>query len=246
MKSASFALGDPVKYGSYAITKRLSKVRNYISFANKKVLDIGCGNGSYTMEIARSSSLTIGIDIERRRLLDFKKEKEKGETKNVFISQMSGEQLGFKNDNFDIIVLIETLEHISDEKKCLKECWRVLRQQGKLVLYVPNRLHPFETHGIRLGFLTKYTRRIPFFSWLPSNILRRISLARSYKHQEIKKILETTGFKVEALAWFYPPIDNLKLPRLLKSIYRTYLCPYLEISPFKIFSVSILIIGSKA
>ncbi|MGQ9778130.1 MAG: class I SAM-dependent methyltransferase [Thermodesulfobacteriota bacterium] len=245
MNITRLQLGDPVDYGSYAIEKRLSKLGDHISFADKKVLDIGCGNGAYTLEIAKASSVTIGIDIEIGRLKAFKIKKEKDRIKNAFIIQMSGEQLGFQNDIFDVIILIETLEHINDERKCLEECRRVLKPGGKIALYVPNRMHPFETHGIKLGVLTKYTRRIPFISWLPSKILKKISFVRSYKAKEIIKLLETEGFNIEILNWFYPPLDNLRLPKYLKLFYRKYLCRYLEISPFRVFGVSILVIGEK-
>jgi len=245
MRVARLKPGHSVDYGSYAIKKRLSKVRQYVDFTNTKVLDIGCGNGAYTMEIAKKSIATIGIDIETERLRAFRLKKEKEKIKNVFINQMSGEQLGFKNDIFDLVILIETLEHINDDGRCLKECRRVLKPGGKIILYVPNRLHPFETHGVRLGFLTKYSRRIPFISWLPSNVLKKIAFIRSYKAKEIIRLVEMEGFRVEILDWFYPPLDNLKLPKHLKSFYRNYLSIYFESSPFRIFGVSILVVGKK-
>lgn len=238
-------LGEPVDYGAYAVEKRLKKVSKYIDFANKKVLDIGCGNGAYTVEIAKDASLAVGIDIEPERLSVFNKTKGERKIRNVYISLMSGEYIGFKGGVFDIVILIETLEHILNERNCLRECWRVLKENGKIILYVPNKWFPFETHGIKLGLLEKYSKRIPFISWLPNKILQKIAFARSYTSKKITKLLEEEGFHTEVIDWFYPPLDKIKIPIFLKKFYRRYLVKFLEESPLRIFGVSILVIGEK-
>jgi len=46
-------------------------------------------------------------------------------------------KLSFKNDQFDVAVSLEVLEHIPDYKKALREIFRVLRREGLFILSVP-------------------------------------------------------------------------------------------------------------
>lgn len=47
------------------------------------------------------------------------------------------EQLSFADNEFDIVVSSEVLEHVSDYNKCFKEIHRVLKEGGVMLYYVP-------------------------------------------------------------------------------------------------------------
>jgi len=237
-------IGAPAEYNSYAIKKRLGKIWRYVDFTNKRILDVGCGNGAYTMEMAKVAKFVTGIDIEPLRLTIFRKQKEKYRIRNLVIVEMSAEELRFKDETFDIITLIEVLEHVPNEKKCLEECKRVLKWGGQLILFVPNKLYPFETHGAKLGKV-KISNRIPFISWLPSQIHSRIANARVYMSWQIERLLERAGFRIGVVDWIYPPLDKIRLPLSVKNFYRKNLAKILELTPLRIFGVSILVIAQK-
>ena len=50
---------------------------------------------------------------------------------------MNGEKLDFEDSTFDIVIASDCLEHIDDDQKALKEWYRVLKKQGKLIIFVP-------------------------------------------------------------------------------------------------------------
>ena len=88
----------------------------------KRLLDIGCHNRHLEETIKEwySEIDTIGIDIIKYDV-----------NPDVIAS---AEHLPFRNDYFDFITLIETLEHIPDYVTTLKECFRILKSGGILFI----------------------------------------------------------------------------------------------------------------
>jgi len=84
-----------VRYGAFAIKKRLGLAEKYITFNNMKVLDIGCGNGAYTLEIARKADFVVGIDIEQKRLKCAKKITREQALKNIELNTPVVNLFGF-------------------------------------------------------------------------------------------------------------------------------------------------------
>ena len=61
------------------------------------------------------------------------------------------EELPFADESFDLILLNEVIEHVDDDRRTIVEAYRVLAPGGHIVVYAPNRLYPFETHGFFFG-----------------------------------------------------------------------------------------------
>jgi len=80
--------------------------------------------------------------------------------------------------------MIEVLEHTDRDSQVLKECFRVLKPGGFLVLFVPNKLYPFESHPCHIGdFPLAPTFRYLVASGLnPQTSLRRSSLFAPQTH----------------------------------------------------------------
>jgi SAM-dependent methyltransferase len=58
------------------------------------------------------------------------------------------------------------LEHVQDDQKAIQEIIRVLKPGGLLVLFVPNRGYPFETHGFYWRGNYQFGN-IPLINYLP-------------------------------------------------------------------------------
>jgi SAM-dependent methyltransferase len=137
--------------------------------------------------------------------------------------------------------MIEVLEHVHSDARVLDECGRVLRVGGKLVLFVPNKLYPFESHPSHIGGLMLGTN-VPFVSWLPGFLHRRISTARIYSRHRIIRMARAAGFEVSKVGYIFPPLDSFPLP--LKYTYRR-LARRLEDTPLRSFGVSIFLVLTK-
>lgn len=100
-----------------------------------RILDIGCGTGIPTIELAQlSNGEIIGIDIDQDALdkLDLKIEK-KGLSARVTTINCSLYKTEFPDKHFNIL-WDEGVIHILDIKKSLKECSRLLKPNGFLVI----------------------------------------------------------------------------------------------------------------
>jgi len=100
------------------------------------VLDCGCNDGTYIEAVRKKGHKTVGVDliplnIQRARILY-----PDGE---FYI--MDCEDLKFKDESFDTVVFTETIEHLVDPRKALREIYRVMRRGGRLLCtttYIPN------------------------------------------------------------------------------------------------------------
>jgi len=120
------------------------------------ILDIGCGTGMPTLELAKLSNGEImGIDIDQDALDKLKlKIKEKGLSGKLHVSNRSIYNTMFKDEMFDII-WEEGVIHILDLKKALTECNRVLKMNGFLVMgetvnWVNRKIKHFPKFGFKL------------------------------------------------------------------------------------------------
>ena len=99
---------------------------------NSKILDIGCSSGSLMQLLARKDFKNVyGIDKSINAVNLCKK---RG-FKNVNV--MDAAKTKFNNDEFDVIITSDILEHIKNDNSALKEWNRILKHGGKLIIFVP-------------------------------------------------------------------------------------------------------------
>lgn len=201
-------LGSSTASSEFAIVNRLAKLAGIVDLNNKSILDIGCNDAAYTVELAQSARMAIGIDIESERLSNANC-RIKTQAIPISLSLMNAEMLGFRDGSFDVVFINEALEHIPDQDNALDEFHRVLDEQGLIVLFAPNRLYIVETHGVRIG-QRKLGRFIPLVHWLPRFIGRHFMNARSYTPHELKQLLAQHGFTIIHQSYLFPPLDGLK------------------------------------
>eukprot|EP00761_Pharyngomonas_kirbyi_P004567 gb/GECH01004572.1/.p1 GENE.gb/GECH01004572.1/~~gb/GECH01004572.1/.p1 ORF type:complete len:332 (+),score=48.40 gb/GECH01004572.1/:1-996(+) len=104
------------------------------------ILDIGCGGGILTEEMARQGYHLTGIDVSHQSLQVARDHSKKsGLSDRIQYQSGSATELPFPNDCVDGIVISDVLEHIHDLPKAISEMARVLRPGGVLVFDTMNR-----------------------------------------------------------------------------------------------------------
>lgn len=119
------------------------------------VLDCGCNDGAYTIEIHKAGHKAVGVDILPEMILKALETCERlGLDENQIDFQvMDIEDLDFDDCQFDCVVLTETLEHLVNPRIGLKEVNRVLKPNGKLLASVPNGVDKQPTHYNTFDFI---------------------------------------------------------------------------------------------
>jgi SAM-dependent methyltransferase len=194
--------------------RRLAIIERYVPLAGRRVLDLGCGLGEYVRAFAREGARAYGCDIARERLVTGRQRGAVG------LLQAAGEALPLVDSALDVVVLNEVIEHVADDRATLAEVARVLAPGGVAIVYAPNRLYPFETHGVYVRGRYVFGN-IPLVNWLP-NILRNrlVPHARAYTWRGIERVATASGLTIVAHGYVYPGFDNIeaRLPLLARAL----------------------------
>ena len=202
-----------------------------------RVLDVGCGIGLYMRAFRRFTPHVFGVEIEGERAREA--------LTGGAVVQAPGEALPFAGGAFDLVLSHEVIEHVADDRAATAEMVRVLQVGGRLVLFCPNRLYPFETHG-------HYWRgryhfgNTPLINYLPDRLRDRLAPhVRAYTIRGLRALFEGLPVRIVAHTQIYPGYDNLlaRRPALAGWLRRgTYA---LEQTPLRIFGLSHFLVAEK-
>lgn len=163
-------------------------IDKYNNLENPKILDIGCGTGRNIEELADLGQI-YGLDNSREALRFCKK---RG-LKNLIFG--SAEKTNLPNNSFDIITLLDVLEH-TDDDKTLKEIHRILKKNSLLIITVPA------------------------FNWLWSQWDIVLHHKRRYTRESLTTILERNNYRIRKISYMY---SFLVLPILLVRSIKSFL-----------------------
>ena len=94
------------------------------------ILDVGCGTGA-NLEMLAEFGEAEGVDVSAEALSFCR---QRGLTN---VKQGAAESLPYPNDSFDLVTGLDVVEHLDDDLAGLKEMRRVLRRDGRALLFVP-------------------------------------------------------------------------------------------------------------
>lgn len=102
------------------------------------ILDTGCNTGSLINKLHREGYANVfGVDISDEAI-NFGKKKHPSLAEKLL--SYEGKKLPFENDSFDVILMFDSIEHIPEVEKFLKnEANRVLKNGGLLIFQTPNK-----------------------------------------------------------------------------------------------------------
>jgi ubiquinone/menaquinone biosynthesis C-methylase UbiE len=113
---------------------------NYKVKWNDKILDAGSGIGLYALHYATNTEnqYVMGVDISEDKIRNANKLRDAIGAKNCAFIVGDIAHSYSKNDNYDLIVCSDVLEHIPDDQVAFKELVRVLKPGGTMLLTFPS------------------------------------------------------------------------------------------------------------
>ena len=117
------------------------------------ILDVGCGPMfiSYAL-VGNETSEYIGVDIMRAdRLKKYRDAMNNIGVKTLQVVRASAESLPFRNGIFDFALSLDVLEHLSKSREAAMEIYRVLKNDGTIVVSLP--LENLFQRLSRMGFI---------------------------------------------------------------------------------------------
>jgi SAM-dependent methyltransferase len=181
-----------------------------------RVLDCGCGIGAYLerMETHASHAFGLEYDPDRARMAHLN---------HHAVVCAASEHLPFPSNSFDLILSHEVLEHVDDDRLSVQAMLRVLHKGGRLVVFVPNRGYPFETHGIFWGGRYRFGN-IPLVNYLPRRLRDKLAPhVRAYSAADLHTLFDGLPCRPISTTTIFGAYDNIiarwPLPgRLLRTL----------------------------
>lgn len=240
IEDKSIFLGHPSYVWRFGQDRRLDMIRRYVRFDGVRILDIGCGIGTYLEKFRGLGAREIGVDSDIDKLNDAHRKK-----RLIRLATCVSEQLPFPNQTFHVVLLHEVIEHVADDRQTIAEACRVVTPGGRVIVFAPNRLYPFETHGAYFG--KRYVfGNIPFIGWLPDSLRNRFAPhVRAYQMEEIRALFDGLDGELILHTQIYPGYDKIArrsalLARFLRGV--TY---FLEHTSLRMFGLSHFVVWRK-
>lgn len=158
--------------------KEIPRVKFDAKIVNKNVmsgllLDIGCYD-KLMAKYLRYGILYVGIDYPE--------------------CDLEKDRLKFKDGSFDYVCCFEVLEHLVDQRNCIKEMKRVVKKNGLIFISLPNIQHIFFRYrtmfGIRCGNPYTVDKRNKHYHF--ANFHQNLEFIR--KHFKIMKMYHQGNF----------------------------------------------------
>lgn len=236
----SIQLGHPSYVWRFGQDRRLNMIRAYLPMENARVLDIGCGIGTYVEKFRALSARAFGVDVDRERVTRGRQDKNLDT-----LAESVSEALPFASDAFDGVLLHEVIEHVDSDRVTIGEAHRVTKHGGVVIVFAPNRLYPFETHGAYFG--KRYVfGNIPFVGYLPDRWRSKFAPhVRAYRSRDIRALFDGLQGEILTHTQIYPGYDKIasrgqELAGILRNVTYT-----LENTPLRKLGLSHFIVWRK-
>ncbi len=215
-------------------------IRQAVPLEGARILDVGCGIGTYVEKFRGLTAEAFGVDVDAEKLRIALR------SKGLKLLAVSvSEELPFPNDAFDAVLLHEVIEHVADDRQTIREAHRIVKPGGTVLVFAPNRLFPFETHGVYVGGHYVFGN-VPLIGYLPDSWRRRFAPhVRAYRTTGLRALFDGLSGHIVQHTQIFPGYDKLAVrsPRIARFVRRiTY---FLESTALRSLGLSHFLVWQK-
>ena len=150
--------------------RELQTFLKHTSLKDKKVLEVGCGDGRITFKYAALAKHVIAIDVNTEEIEKAKSKIPAELSSKLEFQVCSGDNLLFEDETFDVVFFAYSLccfmDGLEAMRKGLNEAWRVLRPEGGLLVDLQPSLHqPYKYNGGNILYLITRKPKDLLQSW---------------------------------------------------------------------------------
>ncbi len=140
-----------------------------------RLFEVGCGSGAMLNRMQERGWRVEGIDFDSAAV---------AQACSFGLQVRVGDILktDLTADTYDVVVMSHVIEHVPDPQSLLRECWRLLRPGGRLVVVTPN------SQALSRRLFGRY--------WMPLDPPRHLAL---FTVPALKRLSEDAGFGIETL-----------------------------------------------
>ena len=228
---ATLIHGDPLVLDRWLWLKaRLPKTRN-----DERLLDVGCGSGAFSIGAALRGYRALGMSWDERNQFVAKERAALCKASSAQFEVLDIRKLDCRADladSFDVVICLETIEHIIEDLKLMQSMARCLKPGGRLLLSTPYLLYKSMSDGdmgpfsdledgrhVRRGYSRAMLEELCAHAGLK---VERISYCSGYFSQKITAVMRRLWAINAVLAWALI-LPLRALPPVLDPIIRSLL-----------------------
>ncbi len=117
----------------------LLRLVDFDGYANRDVLEVGCGAGTDLVRFARGGARVTGVDLAPSAIALARQNFEL-QGLEADLREASGEALPFPDAAFDLVYAHGVVQYTADNRRLVEECRRVLKPGGEAIFQVYNRI----------------------------------------------------------------------------------------------------------
>ncbi len=157
-----------------------------------RVLDMGCGGGFLSNDLAKDGHQVVGVDLSKTSL-EIAKAYDTTQSVNYLLSDVTAVPL--PSASFDVVCAMDLLEHVENPHDVIRETSRLLKPGGLFFLYTFNRT------------FISWLFAIKALEWFVKNTPAHLHVYRMFiKPVELNQMCESTGLEVSEVHGIKPVI----------------------------------------
>lgn len=180
---------------------RVQKVLDiYPPMSGQRVVDFGCGWGTFGFELSNRVAEVVGIDFSEKSIELCNRRLDSDPRENLTFLCADAGDTGLAADSYDLVIAADLFEHLypDDSVRVVREAYRILKPGGRFSVWTPHRGHFLEVLKNRDILIKRDVSHVDYKS-----------LAR------MKGMMEEAGFGIERAYYAESHLPGLRIAERL-------------------------------